>query len=91
MLTQLAPIMRLDCVYCGAPATRDRLNGVDRVDNTGEYEHGNCASCCTTCNFMKGKLDIAMFLNHVEKIAANLRNARYNVSRVLCEQRTTSE
>lgn len=83
--------MQRECIYCGSPAPPGGLNGVDRVDNEDDYKQGNCVSACTTCNFMKGKLDVATFLNHVEKIAANLRNARYNVSRVLCERETTRE
>ena len=83
VLEDLKPIMRLNCVYCGEPAAPQRPNGVDRVDNGGDYMRGNCVPACTMCNFMKGRLHVADFLNHVIKIANNVHNARLEVSRTV--------
>jgi hypothetical protein len=41
------------CAYC---RRTNPSNGIDRVDNSLGYVPGNCVSCCTECNFMKGGL-----------------------------------
>jgi hypothetical protein len=51
------------CVYCGESAT-----GIDRVDNNLGYVEGNMASCCFTCNKMKGTMSKETFLGRCKKI-----------------------
>ena len=53
------------CHYCGVELDRIRL---DRVDNSLGYQMGNVVSCCSTCNFLKNKMEKDDFLNHVAKI-----------------------
>eukprot|EP00918_Siedleckia_nematoides_P097157 GHVU01213083.1.p1 GENE.GHVU01213083.1~~GHVU01213083.1.p1 ORF type:complete len:359 (+),score=5.48 GHVU01213083.1:579-1655(+) len=55
---------RARCYYCGRPRGR----GVDRVDNTVGYVHGNCVTCCTACNFLKNELPYSVFLKQVLRI-----------------------
>lgn len=86
LLENIESLMMRDCVYCGEPAAEGNPNGVDRVDNDGDYVRGNCVPACTLCNFMKGKLDVATFLAQVSKISANMHNARCKLSEVVCER-----
>lgn len=52
------------CYLCGrAPAL-----GIDRVDASKPYEEGNCAGCCTICNYMKKDYKLDEFLGHVARI-----------------------
>jgi hypothetical protein len=44
-------------------------NGIDRKDNSRGYILDNCVPCCKTCNFMKGQLSYAKFLEHIKRIA----------------------
>lgn len=74
------------CFYCGtieSNSRKDRLtsdiisyNGVDRVDNTGDYTIDNTVACCRKCNIMKLDNTSKDFLEHVNKIA------KYNVQRL---------
>lgn len=54
------------CVYC-----RDTINGVglDRKDNKEGYTKENCVNCCSTCNYMKGKLPESVFTSQCKKIS----------------------
>lgn len=69
------------CYLCGAPPASRHVqdkrpsrgpayiyNGIDRVRNDAGYVKGNVATCCGTCNMMKGTTDIETFLNHVATI-----------------------
>ncbi len=49
--------------------TKEKLNGIDRVDNVAGYVAGNCVSCCWQCNAFKTNLSLADFLAHVLRIA----------------------
>ena len=54
------------CWYCGAHSKQFR--GIDRKDNELGYEAGNITACCSTCNYMKGMLDVKSFAAHVHRI-----------------------
>jgi len=43
-------------------------NGVDRVDSNKGYLVRNCVPCCEYCNFLKNKLTLNNFYQHLEKI-----------------------
>ncbi len=43
-------------------------NGIDRVNNDIGYTINNCVPCCKNCNFMKRKLSVEEFFNHIKKI-----------------------
>lgn len=63
------------CVYCGAAHGKDcknetgskhkLLNGIDRVDSNKGYTIDNCVSCCSKCNYMKGRLSVREFVDHI--------------------------
>jgi hypothetical protein len=66
------------CFYCGAApssvAVRNgcygtfTYNGIDRLDNTQGYTFGNSVSCCTDCNFKKGKQHVRDFLAWIQRV-----------------------
>ncbi len=62
-----------DCFFCGEPPSKysdgQIRNGIDRLDNKIGYTIKNSITSCSTCNFMKGKMEAHDFLNHCEKIA----------------------
>ena len=71
-LEQYATLIALPCTYCGygSAHTSTDLIGVDRIDSSRrEYTLSNCVPCCSTCNFMKGRLDHNDFLAQVRAIA----------------------
>lgn len=67
-----------NCNYCGNTPTKNWIqkglastylyNGVDRIDNNIGYILDNCVTCCSVCNFMKGKLSKLEFLSQINKI-----------------------
>jgi len=59
------------CYYCGE-STEGEVIGVDRLDSSRKYTTDNCVSCCKTCNFMKGTLSMATFIQHSHKIAKHI-------------------
>ncbi len=54
------------CSYCNASI---KGIGIDRKDNHIGYTIDNILSCCTTCNFMKGKLTNDEFISKCVEIA----------------------
>jgi len=66
-----------DCFYCGNMPTKvlretsngDFVhNGVDRIDSNIGYTISNCVSCCSKCNFAKGRLTQSEFFLMIERI-----------------------
>lgn len=78
----LAELTQKTCNYCGRPpscvyrghtkgSASWTYNGLDRVDNRGDYEPSNVVACCKTCNLMKGRLSRAEFLAAVALIQSH--------------------
>lgn len=44
------------------------VNGIDRLDSNLGYIEINCVSCCTECNYHKGKYSIQQFNNWIQRI-----------------------
>ena len=67
------------CFYCHSkPSTICKIrggygafiyNGLDRLINSKGYVKENVVSCCPTCNFMKAKLELDVFMQKIFKIA----------------------
>jgi len=53
------------CHYCGNTIA---TIGLDRINNEKGYIIENLASCCYTCNKMKGILSCENFTEHIRKI-----------------------
>ncbi len=54
------------CSYCNTPISGI---GIDRKNNSIGYTIDNTIACCTTCNFMKGKLTHNEFVSKCVEIA----------------------
>lgn len=78
--TEAFEMMDSNCVYCGREPTKERINGIDRVDSYEDYVKGNCVSSCTMCNYMKGCLDPITFMKRCEHILTyqNIINGELN-------------
>jgi len=47
------------------------VNGIDRKNNSDNYELNRCVPCCAPCNFMKQDIDEEEFLNKINTIYKN--------------------
>ena len=70
-----------DCFYCGARPSivvnhrsGDLLvrNGIDRLDPSIGYTSGNCVSCCSRCNYLKGTMSHVEFEQAIREIYTHL-------------------
>ncbi len=56
----------------------DRPTGIfaafDRVDNDGEGTAPNCVPYCARCDYMKGTLSLACFLDQTRRITRHRRS-----------------
>lgn len=66
-LEDFQTITNNNCFYCDEADSRG-FQGIDRIDQTIGYIHGNCVPCCKMCNYMKGSLHKTVFLNRMEHI-----------------------
>lgn len=57
------------CVYCNHIDLEVRLNGIDRLNQQGNYTTENTVPCCWTCNFMKGVMDPFTFIERCTSIS----------------------
>lgn len=74
-------ITQQPCIYCGDKNTNQKkpdprnqwgesflYNGIDRLDNNGDYTFNNSVPCCGTCNYMKWRLTVDNFVNQCKKV-----------------------
>jgi hypothetical protein len=64
---------KIDGVYkrgC-VPSMEIRYSGMDRIDSTKGYVHGNVVPCCGECNGMKSRLPVDEFLALIERIRSH--------------------
>lgn len=70
---QYNTLMNGTCYYCNQ---KEFFNGnkigIDRINNNGIYEIDNCVSCCSCCNYLKGRNDQNIFLEKVLKISLHI-------------------
>lgn len=87
-LDEFKQLVFSDCYYCGKPPTRkkfrargrvfssfEKLNGIDRADNSLGYVADNCVPCCKLCNAFKADRLTEVFLKHAARIAGHKRVA----------------
>jgi len=71
-------LTKQDCYYCGIGPSREHknrhwnggyiYNGIDRLDSSVGYVHGNYVTACGTCNYAKQSLNQEEFLNLINRI-----------------------
>lgn len=54
-------IIKTECYYCDY-IDEDGINGMDRLNNNGDYSEDNTVACCKMCNFMKNTLNESTFI-----------------------------
>lgn len=80
-LKQMVELAEKECYYCGllssnvSKTTRDswNYNGLDRVDNSGDYTLNNVVPCCKYCNSLK--MDI-LSLEETKKVVDFIKKLR---------------
>lgn len=50
--------------------TKERVNGIDRVDNAIGYTPSNSVACCKRCNAMKSDMGLSEFMEHIARIVS---------------------
>lgn len=71
-LEEFSLLTGFPCAYCGALPSMEidgvKFSGLDRVDNTKNYNKDNAIMCCSSCNKMKGTLTSDEFVDKIKKI-----------------------
>lgn len=80
---QAKSLLEMPCFYCG----EEHSDGIDRIDSSKSYTIENCVPCCSTCNRMKNKFSIDLFLDKVKKIY----NLHCNKSSTTISKESTSQ
>jgi hypothetical protein len=62
------------CCYCG----RNGPSGIDRVDPLIGYVEANIVPCCTSCNFMKRRMQLDVFLKRTAAVNGHLTLHPFN-------------
>lgn len=62
-------ITKENCFYCEAVCTKQKPNGLDRIDSKLGYVESNVVSSCKYCNFSKNDQSTEEFLTRIKKIA----------------------
>jgi hypothetical protein len=61
------------CYYCGHVPIPEKLNGIDRLENTDGYLPSNTVSCCWLCNRNKGAMSSKEFQTWIVKVYLELQ------------------
>lgn len=78
-------LMGQTCHYCGGVPRNMSIvkgyepfiyNGLDRVDSAGGYTIDNVVTCCTTCNYAKGKQSYQEFMEWIERLRTYRRTLK---------------
>lgn len=79
-------IIEKDCFYCGS-SPKPRMfagkeiccNGLDRVENDGNYSLDNVVPCCSQCNVGKYCQTVEEFVDWAKRVAGREKEIRSNV------------
>ena len=67
-IEEMIDMHKMDCIYCGTNYTESnnwqgyKHNGIDRVNSSKGYIHGNVQPCCRVCNTIKGEMNHSDFI-----------------------------
>ena len=70
---EFSDIVENACQLCGIIDSLKGFHGIFLHDRDKGYVSGNCVSCCTMCNRMKGCLPATVFIKRVEHILLHLK------------------
>ena len=77
-------LLESPCAYCGASADLRSSglshNGIDRINNTGDYALGNVVSACTDCNRAKLSRTVAQFSSWLDRLVLQRKLATWPTS-----------
>ncbi len=62
------------CEYCSG-LLPEAGYGIDRIDRRLGYIVGNCVPCCSSCNYLKMKLEVLLPMLQPYRIAAIIKEA----------------
>ena len=76
--SQFKLLVTSDCFYCGQPPLsvmkREQMNGafvyngIDRLDNSGDYTATNTVTCCSLCNRAKHTMGFEAFRAWIARV-----------------------
>ena len=72
--TEFNATTKMPCYLCGKHTDDCHQNGVDRIDNSFGYVHGNTAPCCGECNYMKREYSLENIVDKFMLIYNNKDN-----------------
>jgi hypothetical protein len=55
-LSEYTVLLSRPCHWCGG-GLNETGSGLDRLDNSGGYTHGNVVPSCRSCNLIKGRIE----------------------------------
>lgn len=80
-IEKFSSLVKLNCHYCGClpskilkisrfndPIFEFYWNGIDRIDSSLGYTINNCVTCCSTCNYIKGKKSYYEFMKWIKNL-----------------------
>ena len=70
-IEQFTKIVQQPCHYCGS-LQENKINGIDRKDNTIGYLIENCLPCCGACNYAKRSRSYDDFVTWVKQCCRHL-------------------
>jgi hypothetical protein len=80
--SEIINLFKQRCHYCGIQPsktiTRDGLygeftyNGIDRLNNDIGYTVDNCVTCCSKCNYIKGKMSDIELTDWIRRVHKNM-------------------
>lgn len=57
------------CFYCGFKSSvKNKVNGIDRIDNNKGYINGNMNPCCQQCNYGKQEQPLEEFISWIKRV-----------------------
>lgn len=67
-----------ECHYCGIVGNNSKkgaygygelkYNGIDRVDNSRDYDEDNCVTCCIVCNRAKMEMSYSEYQEYIQRL-----------------------
>ena len=76
--SELQKIVSNNCVYCGE--NPHPFIGIDRIENSKGYIHGNIVPCCKRCNQAKNDMTVDQFRTWISKVYMTIGEPNWQIS-----------